>query len=987
MARALTSGELNLLRSDGQWTKLYLAVLQPNTIYTARLASLPSSNDNVHTISVDTESGTLSDVKPGMTAYVGSTAGAHDLGMVRIRKAPITGTWYIGLTSQVDWQSITYLTVVDDFDQWAKDAVLDSGVLKMDVDVAYSDQHASFNPVPVLGSHAVLWLTGATVDVEFDAGDSWVPGSTISGYAWSAPGASATSGMTTATPSITYDAAGIYRVYCTVTAANGKTTTGVRYVFVYDSDNMPATVFQLAQCVGDYETGGWMFDLTMEDEASLAEIRDRSLVVLFAEDWYGTLDDLTKQSIGPISGRENIVCVGRIVGQSIRWDRESGHVHFTVQGLHHWLNKINGFPIQLQPATVASSWSQMPGMTVDRVLWHILYWHSTAIETMDFYRTGDTRFTPEGLTMAPTLWGQLADVAFSRIFASPGVDRYGRLFVEIDPQMVPEASRSSIPVVMDLTDDDWQEGIDLQRVTVEDVSIIRLTSFETNSSASTITRYSLSPGHRPRKYGTPEMIDRVLAASQSQSNQLAGLVLGWRTNELPDVPVVFLQNNRMFDLFPRQYASLTVGEGDSPRGVEYDIHLIPRRITLFFENETSYMHSEINFEGESFEQLSTNGDIPDVDDADLAFPPFPPLPSFPPIDIIVPGTTEVTEAGPPSVLLHDVNVGLLYSENFNESSPEWRTVNAGLTQAQYQPINRIVITPGGAIYVAYLNRTGFTGDPFIAYAPSIGSTFQVLEDVASITAKFPTVPSGGHAGVNAIGLNPLTGQVGYVISRADGFGAEASRFYLGFGASFAAGADLSPVMAVGTAGSLSYGSGAWRLTGHYGGDAAWWRISADGSTLQDTEGFSNFYSQLHKPISTTDALLHYPFAFTSNLLHKSTGNLASVSPIGDDLVNPDTEEHLAVDPTGMDIMTSWGGGQRGRSSDGGATFTGIPNLPVGGKYAYDWAGGAGVASRWVAARGIVRYSPDYGETWEEKGGNILGIAPLPVIDLVKVVQR
>ena len=104
MARALTTDELNLLRADGQWTKLYLAVLNPNTVYTARLASLPSSFDNVHTISVTTESGTLSDVKPGMTAYVGTTAGAHDLGMVRIRKAPITGTWYIGLTSEITWQ-------------------------------------------------------------------------------------------------------------------------------------------------------------------------------------------------------------------------------------------------------------------------------------------------------------------------------------------------------------------------------------------------------------------------------------------------------------------------------------------------------------------------------------------------------------------------------------------------------------------------------------------------------------------------------------------------------------------------------------------------------------------------------------------------------------------------------------------------------------------------------------------------------------------
>ena len=47
MTRAITSPELALLRSEGQWSELYMAVLKPNTVYTARLASLPASNDQV----------------------------------------------------------------------------------------------------------------------------------------------------------------------------------------------------------------------------------------------------------------------------------------------------------------------------------------------------------------------------------------------------------------------------------------------------------------------------------------------------------------------------------------------------------------------------------------------------------------------------------------------------------------------------------------------------------------------------------------------------------------------------------------------------------------------------------------------------------------------------------------------------------------------------------------------------------------------------
>jgi hypothetical protein len=159
--------------------------------------------------------------------------------------------------------------------------------------------------------------------------------------------------------------------------------------------------------------------------------------------------------------------------------------------------------------------------------------------------------------------------------------------------------------------------------------VIRLSSLTVNESAHSETLYSLSPGHTPRRYGSPETVDRVLAASQAESNQLAGLLLGWRTNDLPDVPVVLLENNRMFDLFPRQYAAVEVAAGDTPRGVTYDVRLIPRHISLYYDNETGFMHAEINFEGESFEQPSVNGDVPEEGELPRV-PPIPPPPELPP---------------------------------------------------------------------------------------------------------------------------------------------------------------------------------------------------------------------------------------------------------------------------------------------------------------------------------------------------------------------
>lgn len=981
MARALTNDELTLLRKDGRFSKLYLAVLNPNTVYTAQLASLPSSNDNVNTISVTNESGTLSDVKPGMTAYVGSSAGAFDLGMVRIRKAPITGTWYIGLTSSILWQSSAHLTVVDDFDLWAKHAVIDSGALKMDVDVAYSDQHTNFHPVPVLGPHAVAWLEGSTVDVEFDASDSWVPGSTISGYSWSAPGSDSISGGSTATPTITYDAPGCYRVLCTVTAANGKTTTGYRHVFIYDDENMPATVFQLAQCYADYETGGWMFDLTMEDEATLSEIRDRSLVVLFAEDWYGFPPDQEKVSIGPIAGRENIVCVGRVVGQSIRQDRESGFVHFTVQGAHHWLNKIKAFPIELTMATnTPDSWSVIPSMTVDRVLWHILYWHSTVIETMDFFPPEDTRFTQDGKTLASMIWSQLTDIAQSKILASPGVDRFGRLFIEVEPNMVPEGSRSSIPTVMDLTSDDWQEGIDLQRVTVEDVSMITLSSQQVDASGNAVTLYSLSPGHTPLRYGEPLPLDRLLAASQSESNSLAGLALGWHTNPFPDVPVVFLMNNRMFDLWPRQYAGLTVDAADNPRGMDFDGNLIPRRISLFFDADIGYMHPEISFEAESFEQLSTDGDIPDVED--LSIPPLPPisLPNLPDLPPLFPGDPSAQENGPPVVIIVDDTNGILFTKNFDDEEPtdvQWRFWNAGIASADVPFISldtqrvSMVRCPNGSYYVGI--RTQISGSQNrwidkIYRAPALGSMFQLIIDQAWIDANELT-----NGGIFGLGVNPnKPEEVAFIAGSRTG---SAKHFWIGSYAGWTQGASFST--STNFTGNLTFGGGKWVWDDLHSSSEFFMRFSADGATLEHTtSSFGQGQLFWHARAGSSAVIFKSkPKVTGSGKFIQSPDNATTINFTIDatEVFGPS----VAAAPDGLYLLANWdsAAGERGRSSDGGTSWAGLPNLIFGGTYVFAYAGGSDVDSRWIAARGTVQYSNDWGESWENRSGNLLFLIP------------
>jgi len=50
MARIITAGELVKLRANGFGSRLYLAILKPNTIYTAVLNDVPTSHDQVNEI-------------------------------------------------------------------------------------------------------------------------------------------------------------------------------------------------------------------------------------------------------------------------------------------------------------------------------------------------------------------------------------------------------------------------------------------------------------------------------------------------------------------------------------------------------------------------------------------------------------------------------------------------------------------------------------------------------------------------------------------------------------------------------------------------------------------------------------------------------------------------------------------------------------------------------------------------------------------------
>src|SRR5512145_2947986 len=166
LPRALTdigaNNEVSLLRSEPQSSRLYVTVHRPDTVYTARLAAVPSSTDQVTSITYNTGSGTHTNILADQTLWVGTSAGAYDLGMVRIRNTSgigaTSGTFNIAEESEIDWQASAYLTVKDEFSIWPRHIRLNGTTPYMDYDVTYSDQNSLCDSIPVMGQHRVGWL-------------------------------------------------------------------------------------------------------------------------------------------------------------------------------------------------------------------------------------------------------------------------------------------------------------------------------------------------------------------------------------------------------------------------------------------------------------------------------------------------------------------------------------------------------------------------------------------------------------------------------------------------------------------------------------------------------------------------------------------------------------------------------------------------------------------------------------------------------------
>jgi hypothetical protein len=601
MARAITTTERGLMRSDSQWSKLFLFIYTPEVVFSGQVENVPPENDKVTEIAYHNGAGTLGNVIDGMTLMVGSTAGGSDLGFARVRAIDANNIT-LGEVSNIVWAVDQYLTIIDDFEVWARKLNFLGGAYELEGETPYTDQYTAMIPVVVMGPYLnTLKLAGGSVSLVMDGSASWVPGDTIDSYLWTGNGPAAVTfdDDTASAPTVTFSQVGNYRIRCAATVGT-QTGYGYRYVYVYDDSSPLTNNFMVERIEGSNE--GFSYKVQIYDPLTISAARSRAMVALVAEDHYGN----TIQSIGPVAGYEHVVTLGRIETGSVKWNPELSQGSFGVQGPAWWLSKATNWPFTLMDTAAvapgapdqAVDWLHMEDLTVDKAIWCWAVWRSTAALCMDIYPTGDTRPMFSASGNLGGFWEQLKSFS-DQVTASPRCDRYGRLFVEVDPQMIEYTERNALPVVMDVANLDWTGDIDIERREYAVCGWFETAGFYFDGRFQTML--SSAPGNALGQFGNKQNKNNLLFASQAQANTLTGRLLTRVNNEYPAITVRLAGNNRMIDVAPRQYCTLTVTASDTPYGVAWTKRIIPRRVSYVFDPEAGTLEPEIEFEAETLD--------------------------------------------------------------------------------------------------------------------------------------------------------------------------------------------------------------------------------------------------------------------------------------------------------------------------------------------------------------------------------------------------
>jgi len=636
---ALTAGEKALLRATGHKAQLSLWVNTPSSYLAAVVTGSPATGDRTITYGSGTGSG-FSIIGAGNPVWVGSSAGANDKGIVRLRA--ISGSQSSGTLTlaenPVNWVAGDYITIYGDYPLWPKYPWQGGTPVVWKKDGpdgdTYTNQNSAPPPVAIIGPHRVGALSSGTVRFYLDATLCYAISGTVAGVHWYCTGGTINN-ATAAQTYIDFTTAGQYWLSIVVTGSNGATQNSYRRIWVDDGTLAYKDVI-IDRFEGDWDRGGWTVSMTVYGLATGATFPDRTLIVLTQDSVYGSNTQLIGGYKVNSADARNIVFAGYIRGETVIYNWNVGSVSFEAASIDAMLGRHQMFSVALQQfAGVTPNWWMYLNPTIADCLHHLWKWHSNLFDIADVY-----------LPTANTLKMQIVEIERGSLYSMADTlayqygikahvcsTKWGELHVETDLQLQTASQRAAATVVSDLTAADCREEMTIVRNPEARTALVNLSGFSYDGAKVTAI-VSKAPGSAPGDIG-PNTIDdeRQVLDTQAQANALAGRVYAQANNLYPEARAKFAGNYLgALELVPQEWWTLTLTGTDNPRGISGTFKLIPRNISAQYNPQAGSLIVDAAFEPEAAGVDGVTGDYPTTPpgDAPDPGPPSQPAPITPP---------------------------------------------------------------------------------------------------------------------------------------------------------------------------------------------------------------------------------------------------------------------------------------------------------------------------------------------------------------------
>lgn len=388
--------------------RLYLH--QPTVVFAAR-CNQSTFVYPINQVTYDTvTTGTYSVVGNSQTILFGTSAGASDLGMSRVRLDPTSTVLYFGLSPQgshigeVDLADNCYITVLDQLLVWSKPAYIDPSTAITYMDgIAYTNQNSFPQPVANAGPPFAATIDPGTglITVDLSAADSFAVtyGATLASYLWDIQDGTVTAGdIDEVSLTVTFPA-GFRYISVLVVDSNAKAHTAYVPILAIDPDDDPTIdAFQITRHT--ITASGQELDIRLLENVSTANFPEGGFLMVIDGEPLSAVD------------RDNVLFWGW--ADTEETDIDAGDTGLLRDTTIHCLDVANRMKQLLgsaQVITVAATpaqWAEMLLPNMDKFVVWLLYWQTTALALADFIWSGtgaDYAFA-ERIADGSNLWDQ-----------------------------------------------------------------------------------------------------------------------------------------------------------------------------------------------------------------------------------------------------------------------------------------------------------------------------------------------------------------------------------------------------------------------------------------------------------------------------------------------------------------------------------------------------------------------------------------------------